>query len=99
MDTIALSNAVQVALDITNSKNTLIVVTADHSHTLTISGYPARGNPILGYVADAEGVRQVDEEGRPYTTLSYANGPGSGCRKTHQRTLIIRTTLKLLRGL
>lgn len=76
MDTIALSNAVQVALDITNSKNTLIVVTADHSHTLTISGYPARGNPILGYVADAEGVRQVDEEGSPYTTLSYANGPG-----------------------
>jgi len=47
-DTIALSDAVRVALEATNPAQTLIVVTADHSHTLTIAGYPKRGNPILG---------------------------------------------------
>ena len=61
----------------TDAANTLIIVTADHSHTLTISGYPARGNPILGFAADAAGVAQKDATGTPYTTLGYANGPGA----------------------
>ncbi len=81
-DTIALSDAVRSALKETDEKETLILVTADHSHTLTIGGYPARGNDILGKVVslDARGVREKDfardKNGRPYTTLSYANGPG-----------------------
>lgn len=81
-DTIALSDAVRVALDKTDVKDTLIVVTADHSHTLTISGYPKRGNPILGKVVglswttDGEDEIAHDENGKPYSTLSYANGPG-----------------------
>jgi len=81
-DTIALSDAVRVALEKTDAKDTLIVVTADHSHTLTISGYPMRGNPILGKVVGRsrkkEGTNEiaVDAKGKPYTTLSYANGPG-----------------------
>lgn len=37
---------------------------------MTISGYPQRGNPILGFA----GISDVDD--LPYTTLSYANGPG-----------------------
>jgi alkaline phosphatase len=65
-DAVAMAEAVQVAMDMTDAQQTLIMVTADHSHTLTISGYPKRGNPILGR----------DAQGRPYTTLGYANGPG-----------------------
>lgn len=81
-DTIALSDAVRLALEKTDPTETLIVVTADHSHTLTISGYPKRGNPILGKVIGIDWFRGTgDVEGRdalkrPYTTLSYANGPG-----------------------
>ena len=76
-DTVAFADAVAVALAMTDPGNTLIVVTADHSHTLTISGYPARGNPILGFAANAAGEALTDATGTPYTTLGYANGPGA----------------------
>jgi alkaline phosphatase len=74
-DAIALSEAVAVAKRKTSDRDTLIVVTADHSHVFTIAGYPDRGNPILGKAAIA-GVAQTDALGLPYTTLGYANGPG-----------------------
>ncbi len=49
-ETIAFSDAVRVAMQGTDPRDTLILVTADHSHTLTMAGYPGRGNPILGLV-------------------------------------------------
>jgi len=76
-DAIAFADAVGVAVSATAEADTLIVVTADHSHTLTISGYPARGNPILGFAAGADGEPMKDMAGVPYTTLGYANGPGA----------------------
>lgn len=89
VDTIALSDAVRVAVESTRADETLIVVTADHSHTLTFAGYPARGNPILGKVRGSSGVLEatadyaLDELGQPFTTLGYANGPGySGASDT-----------------
>ncbi|MEX2205920.1 MAG: alkaline phosphatase [Myxococcota bacterium] len=81
-ETIELSNAVRLARERTKPDETLIVVTADHSHTLTIAGYPARGNPILGVVVGSSGEAAPDKRpakdlsGHPYTTLGYANGPG-----------------------
>lgn len=89
LDTIELANAVKKAYEMTDPKDTLIIVTADHSHVFTIAGYPHRGNNILGKVA---GVPNVDGDSvsldldspvppgsrtpLPYTTLGYANGPG-----------------------
>ncbi|MDV3468152.1 alkaline phosphatase [Stenotrophomonas sp. C3(2023)] len=82
-DTVALSDAVRAAAEATSAEDTLIIVTADHSHTLNFVGYPARGNPILGKVKDKGGEDgtgkldlALDGLGQPYTTLSYANGPG-----------------------
>lgn len=77
VDAIAFADAVGVAASATDVDNTLILVTADHSHTLTISGYPARGNPILGFAAGGDGEPLKDIVGVPYTTLGYANGPGA----------------------
>jgi len=72
------ANAVRAALSATDSKDTLIIVTADHSHTLTMGGEPKRGNPILGkVVGDDSSNPKTALDGRPYTTLSYANGPGA----------------------
>ena len=75
VDTVAFARAVERALELVDPKDTLIIVTADHSHTLTISGYPSRGNPILGKV-EVMGRTLKDINGKPYTTLGYANGPG-----------------------
>ena len=76
-DTIELANAVKVAMENTNPEETLIVVTADHSHVFTIAGYPKRGNPILGKVV---GVGQTEPslaaDDMPYTTVGYTNGGG-----------------------
>ena len=79
-DTIAFADAVTAAAARVDVAETLLVVTADHSHTLTIAGYPARGNPILGYAAGPDGEPQQDMRGLPYTTLGYANGPGGNVR-------------------
>lgn len=67
-DTIALADAVQAAVDLAGP-DTLIVVTADHGQTMTISGHPKKGNPILG-------VGGTGQDGLPYATLSYGTGPG-----------------------
>jgi len=81
-ETIEFAHAVQVANEMTSADDTLILVTADHSHTLTFVGYPARGNPILGKVRGSSGeglpTRDLarDATGLPYATLAYANGPG-----------------------
>ena len=80
-DTIALSDAVRAASKLTSEDDTLILVTADHAHTLTFAGYPVRGNPILGKVRGSSGEDGgdglvADSTGLPYTTLGYANGPG-----------------------
>ncbi len=76
-DTVELSNAVQAAYDSTDPNETLILVTADHSHVFTIAGYPKRGNPILGLVHGIDGSVTTALDGKPYTTLGYTNGPGA----------------------
>ncbi|WP_220759809.1 MULTISPECIES: alkaline phosphatase [unclassified Shewanella] len=77
MDTVELSNAVRAAVENTNPEETLIMVTADHSHVFTIAGYPKRGNPILGLVHGIDGNVTIAKDGKPYTTVGYTNGPGA----------------------
>ncbi|WAJ31263.1 alkaline phosphatase [Antarcticirhabdus aurantiaca] len=76
-DMVAFDAAIKQALEMTEREDTLIVVTADHSHTMNINGYPRRGNELLGLVVDVEGETSMAKDGKPYTTLSYSNGPGS----------------------
>ena len=77
VDTIEFARAVQTAYEMVDMSETLIIVTADHSHVFTIAGYPGRGNPILGKAADSAGLILADD-GMPYTTLGYINGPNPG---------------------
>ncbi len=76
-ESIEFANAVQMAIDNTDANETLILVTADHSHVFTIAGYPKRGNPILGKVVSVgETDAALADDGMPYTTLGYSNGRG-----------------------
>jgi alkaline phosphatase len=82
------SAAVAEVLKTVNLDETLVLVTADHSHVMTIAGYPQRGNDIMGFIqsvkeGEASGPESpegwaLDLTGRPMTTLTYANGPPLG---------------------
>jgi alkaline phosphatase len=82
-ETIEFSNAIRTATQKVNLDETLIIVTADHSHTFNMGGYPIRGNNILGLVREVDDYGMVEEKpakdknGLPRTTLTYANGPGA----------------------
>ncbi len=90
VDTIAFSDAVRAAIQNTDAGETLIVVTADHGHVMTLGGYPKRGNPILGKVVSNDYKTgkpktefEIDQAGLPYTTIGYYNGPGAAAPGTH----------------
>ncbi|MHA7820817.1 MAG: alkaline phosphatase [Erythrobacter sp.] len=80
-EAVEFARAIQYAIDNTDPDETLIMVTADHSHVFTIAGYPRRGNDILGLVVPPDAGEAAEptlaEDGKPYTTLGYANGPGA----------------------
>ncbi|TNI90123.1 alkaline phosphatase [Aeromonas allosaccharophila] len=86
-DTLAFDNAIKAAIDEVKKsdpelKNTLIVVTADHDHTLVLNGYAKRtgkttpSNPgVLGLVKNYEtGEPSKDSDGMPYTIIGFGNG-------------------------
>ena len=47
-ETLSLESAVAAAVRMTDPADTLILVTADHAHTLNINGYPDRTLDITG---------------------------------------------------
>ncbi|XP_067619437.1 membrane-bound alkaline phosphatase-like [Eurosta solidaginis] len=68
-ETVEFSKAIQAARELTSEDDTLIVVTADHSHAVSYSGYGTRGSDILG------GAPFTPNDKTPYMILNYANGP------------------------
>ncbi|XP_045592054.1 alkaline phosphatase isoform X1 [Procambarus clarkii] len=71
-EVVALDETVQSALNITSATDTLLVLTADHSHVFTLGGdNTPRGHPVTGFDTEIS-----DLDGKPYTTLLYGNGPG-----------------------
>ena len=69
-ETIAFDNAVEKAAKTLDMDKNLLIVTADHSHTLNINGYPPRGQSIFG-LSDMN-----ETNSHPFTVLTYGNGPG-----------------------
>ena len=72
-EVLALDEAVAAALTSVNITDTLILVTSDHSHTLSLSGSPLISDDIRGMSGPSK-----ETQGVRVPTLSYANGPGGG---------------------
>ncbi|KAM7359705.1 alkaline phosphatase 4 [Cochliomyia hominivorax] len=81
--------AIAAAVEKTDADETLILVTADHSHSVTLNGYPERGADILGLANKTSDIMA-------YETIMYANGPGfydhlsNGTRNTNSPTDVWR---------
>jgi len=86
-DTLAFDNAIKAAiakakLSDPELKNTLIVVTADHDHTLVLNGYAKRTGKtaannagVLGVVKNyVTGAVEKDLDGAPYAIIGFGNG-------------------------
>ncbi|XP_030751322.1 membrane-bound alkaline phosphatase-like [Sitophilus oryzae] len=67
-ETAEFAKAVKKAVDITKEEETLIIVTADHAHTMSYAGYAARGSDVFGYAGKGS-------DNDLYSILNYANGP------------------------
>jgi alkaline phosphatase len=86
-ETVSYNAAIQTALDKMKKldpglKNTLIVATADHDHTLLINGYSPRTGKttptnagVLGLVRSLpDGKVRLDKDGAPFTILGFGAG-------------------------
>lgn len=72
---IELSKAVAAAVEMTDPSDTLIIVTADHSHGLVLNGGD-RGDDVLGLIKGPTGAPRLAPDGKPLPILTYATGPG-----------------------
>nr|WP_311528761.1 alkaline phosphatase [uncultured Ralstonia sp.] len=94
-DTAAFDDAIKGAIAKLNTidpglKNTLIVVTADHDHTLVLNGYAQRTGPssdtnpgVLGLVKDyVMGTNTTDVNGLPYSIVGFGNGENRPATRT-----------------
>lgn len=83
-DGVAFAEAIQVAMDMTDPAETLIIVTADHGHAIAFNGYCGRGTPITGLCMDVDpageahtGEPVLANDGKPFSVVGYLNGAGS----------------------
>ncbi len=75
VDAIAFDDAIKAALAKVDLMKTLVVVTADHDHTMVINGYAKRGNGILDLLFRYnDQALAKDADNQPYTVLSFGNG-------------------------
>ena len=78
------NNLIQNVLAKVNLKETLLIVTADHAHSLGINGYCGRGSKINGicYRINPNDSKHQNKpnlglDGKPFSVVNYLNGPGS----------------------
>nr|XP_021546035.1 intestinal-type alkaline phosphatase [Neomonachus schauinslandi] len=70
-EAVMFDSAIDKASQITSEKDTLTLVTADHSHVFSFGGYTLRGSSIFGLAPS------IARDNKTYTSILYGNGPGA----------------------
>ena len=105
-DTIALDDAVKVAIEKVDLANTLVIVTGDHATTLAYLGGGRRDSDVLGLQTDpVTGKPMTDSDGNTFTTLVFGTGPNRPDKRANldmptvlQRDYLQESAIKLPRG-
>ncbi|XP_045701652.1 intestinal-type alkaline phosphatase-like [Phyllostomus hastatus] len=69
-EAVSFDDAISKASQLTSEKDTLTLITADHSHVFTFGGYTLRGSSIFGLAPS------LASDNKSYTSILYGNGPG-----------------------
>ncbi|KAI5930534.1 Intestinal-type alkaline phosphatase [Manis javanica] len=69
-EAVMFDSAIDKASQLTSEKDTLTLVTADHSHVFSFGGYTFRGTSIFGLAPSKA------SDMKAYTSILYGNGPG-----------------------
>ncbi|XP_049979096.1 intestinal-type alkaline phosphatase 1-like [Alexandromys fortis] len=69
-EAVMFDSAIESASQLTSEQDTMILVTADHSHVFSFGGYTLRGTNIFDLAP------QNAQDGKSYTSILYGNGPG-----------------------
>ncbi|KAI5281393.1 intestinal-type alkaline phosphatase [Manis pentadactyla] len=69
-EAVMFDSAIDKASQLTSEKDTLTLVTADHSHVFSFGGYTFRGTSIFGLAPSKASDKKA------YTSILYGNGPG-----------------------
>ncbi|XP_051165569.1 alkaline phosphatase-like [Leptopilina boulardi] len=83
-ETVRLSEAIDATLKLINIEETLVIVTSDHTHSMSFSGYSDRGSSILGIAQKSK------YDNRNFTTLTYSTGGPNNMGYTIENGKIVR---------
>lgn len=64
-------SAIDKASQLTNEQDTLILVTADHSHVFSFGGYTLRGTSIFGRLGTIVGAVKYDGRGLSASSVPW----------------------------
>ncbi|XP_030181616.1 intestinal-type alkaline phosphatase [Lynx canadensis] len=78
-EAVMFDSAIDKASQLTSEKDTLTLVTADHSHVFSFGGYTLRGSSIFGLAPSKA------YDNKTYTSILYGNGPGGFALKDGPR--------------
>lgn len=92
-ETVEFAEAIKAVLAKVNLDETLVIVTADHSHPLNLHAGGAHDSPVMGLAVDPKTKSPlIANDGKPYTMVAFGTGPGGNSDDTGRDNLMEKNT-------